>query len=328
MIACLLRRSLFAGVAAAMVCLSTGATFAAEKIVFAWSPAPQTPQVDIAFARKTFQAAGLDVEVVSFPTGREAFEALIGGQVDIASMAELPAVTGALQKQPFAVIGDLARYNGSRIITSAKNNITKPADLAGKRIGVTLGTNTDFLLSSELAQAGVTAEIVNAAPGDLIAALVRGDVDAIVPFPNFYPAAAKTLGNDYREILTPSYQAHFVLAAGVKALKDRPKAVGSFLSALVEAEKELKADQDAAAQIVAGNLNGNVSKEALLAMWKDTDISLTLPANLLDLLVAEGKWIAAKGIIKAESPTIASISAYVEDAPLKSIDAGRVTIAK
>jgi NitT/TauT family transport system substrate-binding protein len=328
MIACLSRRSLFAGLAAAMVCLSAGAGFAAEKIVFAWSPSPQTPQLDIALAKKTFQAAGLDVQVVSFPTGREAFEALIGGQADIASMAELPAVTGALQKQPFAIIGDLARYNGSRIITTAKSNITKPADLAGKRVGVTLGTNTDFLLNAVLAQASVSAEIVNVAPGDLIAALVRGDVDAIVPFPNFYPAAAKTLGNDYREILTPSYQAHFVLAANDRVLKDRQKAIESFLSALVEAEKALKADQDAAAQVVAGNLNGNISKEALQAMWKDTDVSLTLPANLVDLLVAEGKWIAAKGIIKAASPTAASMSAYLADAPLRSIDPGRVTIAK
>ena len=104
------------------------------------------------------ERANLDVKIVTFPTGREAFEALTGGQADLASMAELPAVIGALRGQNFGVVADLARYTGSRIITTVASGITAPAGLAGKRIGVTLGTNTDFYLAMVLEAAGVTAD--------------------------------------------------------------------------------------------------------------------------------------------------------------------------
>ncbi|MDT8264933.1 ABC transporter substrate-binding protein, partial [Roseomonas sp. DSM 102946] len=134
-----------------------------------------------------FGAAGLAPAVTNFPTGREAFEALIGGQVDLAMMAELPVVVGALRAQKFGVVGTLSRYRGMRIVTK-KQGGTAPmlATLAGRKFGVTLGTNTHFMLMSELATAGIQAEIVNIGPADLIAALARGDVDAAAPFPNAY----------------------------------------------------------------------------------------------------------------------------------------------
>ncbi len=47
---------------------------AAETITFAWSPNPQTPQVDVALAKGYFKQAGIDVNIVSFPSGREGFE--------------------------------------------------------------------------------------------------------------------------------------------------------------------------------------------------------------------------------------------------------------
>ncbi|MBM3607669.1 MAG: ABC transporter substrate-binding protein, partial [Alphaproteobacteria bacterium] len=147
---------------------------AAGKLIFAWTPNPQTPQVDVAMAKGYFKEAGLEIQMVAFPTGREGFEALIGGQVDVTFMAEFPAAVGLLRGQKFGIIADLARFRGSRIIASAKRTQLKSAaDLKGLRLGTTLGTNADFFLSEVLSAAGVTAEVVNANPGDLVPALAR-----------------------------------------------------------------------------------------------------------------------------------------------------------
>lgn len=300
---------------------------AAETVTFAWSPNPQTPQVDVAMAKGYFKQAGLDVNIVSFPSGREGFEALIGNQVDFSFMAEFPAVTGAMRAQKFGVVADLARYNGSRIIGSAKlKDLKSPADLAGLRIGTTLGTNVDYYLSQVLTASGVKAEIVNAAPSDLIPSLVRGDVQAAVTFPTFYAMGKKTLGENYRELRAGGYQPHFIIAASQTALDKKSAMVQAFLGALVKAEADVKADPDAAMDAVLANLKRSVTKDALKTMWADTEFATVLDKDLLDLMVSQGGWIISKGVIKADAPTIASMRPYLVDAPLKAIDPTRVSL--
>lgn len=276
----------------------------AEALTFAWAPNPQTPQVDIAIEKGYFEEAGLDVEFVSFRTGREGFEAMMGGQVDITFMAEFPAAVGALTGQEFAVVGDLARFTGSRVISnSASGEVSSPADLAGKKIGTTIGTNVNYYLDTVLSDAGVEAEIVGAAPPDLVPALTRGDLDAIVSFPTFYTAAETSLGDDYRELRVPGYQVHFVLAATTEMTGERKDVLDAFMGALAKADADVKAAPDAAMDAVVASLSGAMPKEALATMWKDVDIGLKLDTDLADLLVSEAAWILERGVVKGEPVT-------------------------
>lgn len=298
----------------------------AESIVFAWTPNPQTPQVDIALAEGMFEAVGLDVSIVSFPTGREGFEALLGGQVDITFMAELPAATGALRDQDFAIVADLARFTGSRIIGSATaSEFTSAADLEGLRIGTTLGTNVHFMLSGELDATGVEATIVNASPVDLVSAITRGDVDAIAPFPTFFAAAADALGENYREVRVDSYQVHYILAAR-PAMLEREEVLQTFLSVLAEADMIVAAEPERAMAAVSASLGGAMSPEALGTMWQDVDIGLTLSNDLLDLLVDQSAWIVEQGVVNADAPTRDEMRAYFAPGPLQEVDASRVTL--
>ena len=283
----------------------------AEALTFAWTPNPQTPQVDIAIEKGYFEEAGLDVEFVSFRTGREGFEAMMGGQVDITFMAEFPAAVGALTGQEFAVIGDLARFTGSRVISNAASGeVSSPADLAGKKIGTTIGTNVNYYLDTVLSDAGVEAEIVGAAPPDLVPALTRGDLDAIVSFPTFYAAAETSLGDDYRELRVPGYQVHFVLAATTEMTGERSDVLDAFMGALAKADADVKADPDAAMDAVVASLSGAMQKEALATMWQDVDIGLKLETGLADLLVSEAAWILEQGVVKGEPVSQADILAH------------------
>jgi NitT/TauT family transport system substrate-binding protein len=299
----------------------------AEKVNFAWTPNPQTPQVDVAMAKGYFTDAGIDLNIVSFPSGREGFEALIGNQVDFTFMAEFPAVTGALTKQSFGVVADLARYNGSRIIASGKYaNLATAADLKGLKIGTTLGTNVDYYLSEALRGAGVTAEIINASPVDLVPSLVRGDIQAAVLFPTFYDKAKVTLGSDYQELRVAGYSPHFIIAASQGAISGKPAMLTAFLGALAKADADVKADPDAAMDAVLANLKGAMDKAALRTMWADVDFGLQLDGSLLALMVSEGEWIRSKGVIKADAPTLASMRPYLVDAPLAAVDPARVSL--
>ena len=320
--------NIFRTLTAAVAVVTLPVLAQAEPLTFAWTPNPQTPQVDIALAKGYFEEAGVEVEMVSFPSGREGFEALLGGQVDVAFMAEFPAATGAVTGQDFAIVADLARYIGSRIIGSAKaGDFASPADLAGKRIGTTLGTNVNYFLSEVLKSAGVEAEIVNASPVDLVSALSRGDVDAIVPFPTFYAAAETALGADYRELRAPGYQPHFVLAATPEMTGEKSSTLKAFLGALAKADADVNAAPEAAMNAVSASMQGAMSPEALAVMWQDVDLGLELSPGLVTLLASEGAWIVAQGVVNADAPSEATIMEHVDATALKAVAPDAVTLA-
>ena len=310
----------------ALTMVTSGAR-AQTALTFAWNPSPETLQVAQAVDVELWKGAGLDIKLVAFPTGREAFEALLGGQVDVAAMAEFPAVTGALRAQRFRVIADVSRYKRNRLIATAKKiDLSSLADLAGRKIGTTLGTNVDFLANLMLTRAGVSAEIVNAGPADLVPALVRGDIDAAVPFPNFYIAAKKTLGDAYREIVSPDYYMHFIIAASADALDKRSKTVEQFLAVLVKADQQVAADPSNAQAALARAMHGLLDLEAIKAVQPEYEYRVTLDTGLLDLMVEEGAWIVKRGLVKVETADAKTFRAYLDEAPLKTVAADRVRL--
>ncbi|MDO6586708.1 ABC transporter substrate-binding protein [Salipiger sp. 1_MG-2023] len=295
-----------------------------EPLVLAWSPNPHTPQIDVALQKGYFDAAGLEIELVSFPTGRAGFEALTGGQVDVTFMAEFPAAIGALVGQEFSVIGDLARFTGSRVILNGATVLrggggraALPEDLAGRRIGTTIGTNVDYALDRLLHQAGVEAEVVSAAPSDLVPALARGDLDAIMAFPSFYSAARDRLGADYAELRLRGYAAHFILAAGPGMTGARADELDAFMAALVRADADVRADPDAAMAAVSASMQGAITPEALATIWQDVDVGLRLGSDLVELLVSEADWITVQGVIKAEPLSFDEMLGVIDAGPLR-----------
>ena len=311
--------------------LASGAA-RATTLTFAWTPNPQTPQVDVAVDRKLFEKAGLDVRFVTFPSGREAFEALLGGQVDLAFATEFPAATGALRGQSFGIVADLTRYRGSRLVgSSSATKLSSAVDLAGQRIGVTLGTNMDYFTSLLLGGSGVKADIVNAAPSDLVPALVRGDIAAAAPFPTFYAAIRTALGPKYEELRSDRYTVHNVVIASSAALSGKQDALRSFLSALVEADAVSATDPAAVQAMVAAHMQsamgqGAAARDAVADTFRDLDSHVELKRDLLALLVDEGGWLVDRKLVKAKPPTTTSVRPILADAPLRAVAPGSVDL--
>ena len=190
-------------VALALTALPYAASSQSKPVTLAVQPSTDVPQILLAMERKLWDAEKLEVKVVTFSTGREALEALTGGQADFAVLTEYPATIGILRGQKFKVVADMSRYQGLRATASKKwMTLSSLKDLDGKKVGTTLGTNVEFVTSVLLREGGAKAEIVNAAPADTVPALVRGDIQASVMFPNLYAQAKKLLGADYQEIRT------------------------------------------------------------------------------------------------------------------------------
>lgn len=289
------RRSVLAlmGVSAA-ASLSSGPGFAADNATVAWTPNASAPQIAIALQDKLWATEGLNVAAVTFPTGREALEALLGGGAHFASLAEFPVVTAALRGQKFIVLASLSVFVGNRIIINRAGGATDIASLVGRKVGVTLGTNMQFLADTVLK--GIKVETVNVAPGDMVPALARRDIDAAFMFDNFYPQAKAVLGGNYIEIMTPEYQGQFVVAASRAYAETNPAAITAFLKGLLKADEKM-ANVAAAAAAISASTGGSLSVEAISAQWPNYRYEVAINSELLPLMLAEGLWINSKGLV-------------------------------
>jgi NitT/TauT family transport system substrate-binding protein len=302
----------------------TGASAQTRQVRLAWTPSADGPQLAVAMDKGLWKARGIDVSVVAFQTGREALEALIGGQVDYAFIAEFPAVTGALRKQPFSVVADLSRYKANRLVTTT--DIASMAALAGKRVGTTIGTNAQYQAESALAAAGVTAIIVNAGPADLLPTLQRKDIDAAAMFPAFFAKSKQLLGARYKELPTPGYVTHFLIVGTDTALKDHAADASAFISGLVDADAVIAKDPAGARQSVFKVINGVLPLPAIAAAWPDYEIRVQLDPSLPELMTAQARWVASKGLIKATPAAIDEVGAVIKPDILRQIAADRVTL--
>jgi NitT/TauT family transport system substrate-binding protein len=310
----------------ASVSLASAIAQESGKIVLGWAANLQTAPIVVATEKGFFNDVGLDVKSVRFVSGREALEALLGGQLDLGFMAEFPPTIGALRKQQFRVVSTLSSYAANRVISKADAGFTGIKDLEGKKIGVTMGSNNAYFTEILLKKAGVKATIVNVAPADIVPALVRGDVDAGVPFPDFYQKARAALGSAYREAISNDYVAWFVLSASMDLLNKRPGDLRKFLSALIKADEFIHAKPAEAQELLAKQMKGLADLQEIKALWPEVGYTVGLNKELLDLMVDEGKWIAERGLIKDVQADPAIFRAYLADAPMKALDPKRVTL--
>lgn len=262
-----------------------------------WTPGPASPQIPVAQKQGLWAAEGLDVKVNKFTSGREALESLLGGGLDVAVLAEFPVVTAALNKRDVVIVDSLSRYRKYRLIGRKDRGVTDLKSLGSKKIATTLGTNMQFVTNELLDSVKVSAEIVNVAPPDVVAALSRGDVDAAVMFESFYPGAKKALGDKYIEIpIDPAtYTGNMVVAVSQKTIDSRPRDVQSLVNGLVKAARITSSDAEGSRRALLDSLGGVITAEYLASVWSDYDYSAVLSDDVRALMVREGLWVQEQG---------------------------------
>jgi sulfonate transport system substrate-binding protein len=124
---------------------------------------------------------GVTVTWVQSAGSNKANEALRAEAIDVGSTAGSAALLARSNGSPIQVIDIYSQPEWSALVVPADSPITSVADLAGKRIAATKGTDPYFFLLQSLQEAGlaasdVTVEVLQHADG--WAALQNGSVDA------------------------------------------------------------------------------------------------------------------------------------------------------
>jgi len=145
----------------------------------------------IAEAEKTFDKAGVKVDVVKFGSGAQARDAMIAGHIDIVSIGAPPFLLG-VAKSNLVAIGISCYAGGTLALVAGKNSgIKTVADLRGKKIASQLGSATDNGFQNKIMPAfGMKKgdyQVINTKFAEHPAALASGAVDAyagVEPFPS------------------------------------------------------------------------------------------------------------------------------------------------
>jgi len=317
------RRSAAAVVASALIFPSVSDA-QIKSVRVGWTPSADVPQIAVSNEQNLWKANGIDARVTPFPSGREALEALIGGGIDVAVIAEFPAVTAGLRGQPIVALCDISRYRANRIVTTTDAPTWQ--SLAGKKIGVTVGTNAQFQLETAMASEKVGATLVNAAPFDLLPTLMRKDIDAAAMFPAFVPRSREALGNRYKELATPSYVTHFLVVASEPFVRANPQLVDSVLATMLAADDVIERQPRAAQEAVVKSTSGALKLATIEANWRDYEFRTVMQDDLPKLMQEEGKWILAKGLVKTTTTTAAAVGAVLKPEYLKKLAPQRVTL--
>jgi NitT/TauT family transport system substrate-binding protein len=133
-----------------------------------------------------FKAEGLDVEILDFPGGARALQALIGGSVDVVSGAFEHTITQQAKGQNIEALFLQGKYAGIVLGMSKEKAAAYkgPADLKGMKIGVTApGSSTNMFINILLAKAGLkpdaAAYVGVGATAGAVAIMKKGEIDAI-----------------------------------------------------------------------------------------------------------------------------------------------------
>jgi sulfonate transport system substrate-binding protein len=128
-----------------------------------------------------FAKDGIGVRWVQSLGSNKALEFLNAGSIDFGSTAGSAALLGRINGNPIKSIYVFSRPEWTALVTRKDTPIEKIADLKGRRVAVTRGTDPHIFLVRALLSVGMTeqdiSEVLLQHP-DGKTALIRGDVDA------------------------------------------------------------------------------------------------------------------------------------------------------
>ena len=262
---------------------------------------------------KEFEKDKINVRWVLSAGSNKALEFLNAGSLDIGSTAGAAALVGKINGNPIKTIGIFSRPEWTALVTGKDSKIANVADLKGRRIAVTRGTDPHIFLVRALDKAGLTEKdvrLVLLQHADGKTALVRGDVDA---WAGLDPIMAQAEIEDGAKLLYRRAEDNTwgVLNTREDFANKNPELVRRVLRVYEEARIWARANPDAL-------------KRALIAETKLPDPVITRQLERTDLthagitpatretIVEAGLALQKAGVLKAETDIKATVEALID----------------
>ena len=276
----------------------------------------------IADKQHFFDTEGLQVNFHYYLTSDAALKALHAGKDDLAVSSETSLVydiMGGAKTSIFSIIAVSTKFPG--MLVNVTSHINQAQDLKGKRIGVTLGSNTDYFLDAMLTLGGLDhsdAQIIPLQPDQMLEALTSGRVDAVAVPPLRLLEIQNAL-NHQVAILTDNliYTTFVCMATTPAYLNGHGPTLQKFLKALLKAKSFIDTNPEASKQILVNA--SHRSRQIVDQVWMMFRYGPELTQDLVIALKDEARWISQRQLVKNTSlpnfETFLSLDALQSVAP-------------
>src|SRR6201991_4262887 len=312
------RRSILAS--ALLAGLLPTAAFAAEKpkeIRLDWATYNPVSMVlkEQGLLEKEFAKDGITIRWVQTLGSNKALEFLNAGSIDFGSTAGSAALVAKINGNPIKSIYVYSQPEWTALVTTKDSKIAAVADLKGKRVAVTRGTDPHIFLvralqSVHLSEKDITPVLLQHPDGKT--ALIRGDVDA---WAGLDPMMAQAEVEDGARLFYRKADANTwgILNVREQFLKDNPDVVRRVLAVYEEARKYSLANYDDLKKTFIGvtKLPEAVVDKQLKERTELTHSRIGAPQR--DSILAAGLALQQAGVVDAKVDVKATLDALIDD---------------
>ena len=264
---------------------------------------------------KEFAKDGIAIVWVQSAGSNKALEFLNAGSIDFGSTAGSAALVARINGNPIKSIYVYSRPEWTALVTTKGSAISTVADLKGKRVAVTRGTDPHIflvraLLGAGLSEKDITPVLLQHADGKT--ALIRGDVDA---WAGLDPMMAQAEIEDGARLFfrNPAANTWGILNVREPFLRDYPDVVRRVLASYEEARKYSLANYDDLKKTFVGvtKLPEVVADKQLK---ERTDLTYSrIGAPQRESILAAGLALQQAGVIDAKVDVKAALDALIDD---------------
>jgi sulfonate transport system substrate-binding protein len=312
------RRALAAMIAlAALIPRNSPAAGALKEIHLDWATYNPVSMIlkQRGLLEKEFAKDGIGIVWVQSAGSNKALEFLNAGSIDFGSTAGSAALVARINGNPIKSIYVFSRPEWTALVTGKDSRITTVADLKGKRVAVTRGTDPHIFLVRALLDAGmsekdITPVLLQHADGKT--ALIRGDVDA---WAGLDPMMAQAEIEEGARLFfrKPEANTWGILNVREAFLKDNPDVVRRVLAAYEEARKYSVANYDELKKtfVAVTKLPDAVVDKQLKERTELTHSRIGAPQR--ESILAAGLALQQAGVIDAKADVKATLDALIDD---------------
>ncbi|WP_332878698.1 ABC transporter substrate-binding protein [Massilia sp. S19_KUP03_FR1] len=274
-----------------------------------------------------FDARSIAVNVRSYTLGKQALQAVLDDQADLALVADVPFMLASQRGAPIAAIATVyASRQVMALVGRRDRGITALGDISGRHVGTVRGTNAEYFLDLMIGTGRMPSgppAIVQLQPDQVASALSEGEVDAVTAGTPMLANILHEQGNNAVVMRLPDLYVYRSLLVGKRSfIEAHPEAVRSALQAMAAAVGDIQQQPGQAASLIAAAVG--LRPQQLKASFRPEDFALSLDQTLLLSLDDQTRWAVRKGLIAAG--TVPNYLDALDPRPLAAVAPAAVTI--
>jgi NitT/TauT family transport system substrate-binding protein len=277
---------------------------------------------DKGFARKY----GIEIDLKPFETGTSALTAMIAGDLVAQGISSsLPSLRPITKGAQYVGVGRPMRAPKLACL-AATEAIRAPKDLEGKRVGVMIGSGSEFWHFKYTEHHKIQSTVImNLQAPEMVTALRGGQIAAFFVWQPWCRRALDMIPGTHILAVGGDDNVYpfndFQLTFRTDFLKGQPDTALKLLRALYDATEWVRANQEEAARLWAKAFRGNVDQYV-----KDTQAmewGLWLDTSDYDAYYTAAKWMKNKGLIDVKD-SVALVNGFLYPDLLEQINPERV----